>query len=128
MLSLKDGFMISSDFFRKSSSSANFLPLSDFNSSCFIELKGESSFVTERFFEKSGFSFEMIGANRKIKPSTIINAKEKFILVAKNCNLFLNIIKVGIIKRKSITDNEASTKLKFRKASAEEVSWFNKPK
>ena len=56
------------------------------------------------------------------------NAKEKFILVAKNCNLFLNIIKVGIIKRKSITDNEASTKLKFRKASAEEASWFNKPK
>ena len=122
------GLMILSVFNRKISASDNFCVSSDFNSSWFTELKGGSSFVTERFFENSGFSFEIIGANKKTKQSTIKKAKEKFILLLIKGNFLLSDIIRGTIRKKSITDNEASTKLKFRKESAEEASWFNKPK
>jgi hypothetical protein len=68
------------------------------------------------------------GAKRKTKPSTSKNAKEKFNLVEMNSNLFLNINRKGIIRRKSITENNASIILKFRKESAEEGSLINKSK
>ncbi|HEY6437318.1 MAG TPA: hypothetical protein VIY47_12070 [Ignavibacteriaceae bacterium] len=44
-----------------------------------------------------------------------------------NFNFFLTIVRRGIIKRKSKTENVASTKLNLRKVSAEEESLMNKP-
>jgi hypothetical protein len=97
------------------------LSSSDFSSSCFTELKGGSSFVTDRFFEKSGFSFEIIGANRKIKIINTRKAKEKFNLLVIKRNLFLKNSIRGIIKRKNSVDKDASIKLKLKTTNAEEV-------
>ena len=118
--------MISADSFLKISASDKLLNSSDFNSNCFTELSGGSNFVTDRFFEKSGFSFDMIGVNKKTKISKTRKAKEKFSLPFMNRNLFLKNSIKGIIKRKSRVDKDASIKLKFRTAIAEEVSLINK--
>lgn len=126
MLLLNDGLIISSNSLRNTSASDKLLSSSDFSSSCFTELKGGSNFVTDRFFENSGFSFEIIGANRKIKIINTKKAKEKFNLLVIKRNLFLNNSIRGIIRMKSRVDNEASTKLKLRTANAVEVSLKNK--
>jgi hypothetical protein len=72
--------MISADSFLNISASDKLPNSSDFNSNCFTELSGGSNFVTDRFFEKSGFSFDMIGVNRKTKISKTRKAREKFSL------------------------------------------------
>ena len=69
----------------------------------------------------------IIGANKNTKEINTKNANEKFILVEMNRNLFLNIVRRGITRRKSKTDNVASMKLNFIKAIAEEGSLANKP-
>jgi hypothetical protein len=101
--------------------------ISDFNSNCFTELNGGSNFVTDRFFEKSGFSFVIIGANRKTKISKTRKAREKFSLPVMYRIFFLINIVAGIIKRNRRVDIAASIKLKFKTAIAEEVSLTNNP-
>jgi hypothetical protein len=85
-------------------------------------LNGGSNFVTERFLEKSGFSFEITGANRKRKQRAIKNASEKVTLLFTLNNLFLNNNIKGIVRRKRMVDAAASIKLRFRTASALPVS------
>ena len=96
------------------------LPVSsDFNSTCLTELNGGSNFVTDRFFENSGCSFENIGAKRKIKMSVTRQAKEKLSLCPRKINLFLKKITKGATIKKIIDDNAESAKLKFKTANAE---------
>jgi hypothetical protein len=99
----------------------------DFNSIFLTELKGGSNFVTERFLEKSGFSFEIIGANKKTKPRRIRKLNEKFNLLSKKSVFFLEKKTKGSNKRKSIADMLASIKLKFKTVNAAAESFNNNP-
>jgi hypothetical protein len=84
--------------------------------------------VTERSFEKSGFSFVITGANKNKNTRIIKNANEKFNFAFSLRSLFRKININGSIKMNSITDKEASTKLKFKKINAEENSEKSIPK
>ena len=125
MLSLKDGLITTSDSFRKISAFDKSLSLSDFISSCFTELKGGSNFVTERFLEKSKFSLEIIGANKKTKPRSIRKPDEKLSLLSTKSIFFLKKKTNGSNKRKSIEDMLASIKLKFKTATTAAESFNN---
>ena len=80
--------MIRVRFFLNVSDEDNLLSFSALNSICLTVLNGGSSFVTERFFENSGFSFEIIGANKKtkrIRERTTWRIKEIFPLYERFC-------------------------------------------
>jgi hypothetical protein len=69
-------------------------------------LKGGKSFVTFKFFSKSGFEVETIGAKIKKDDNIIITMNEKFNLLCRKTYLFLlmktksgiEIIKIAEIK------------------------------
>jgi hypothetical protein len=68
--------------------------------------------------ENSGFSFEIIGAKRKIKHRRIKNANEKFRLLCRKLNFFLKRRINGIKNIKSNDDRIESRKVKLTTATA----------